>query len=125
MLTLQALTTDYLKLVSAKKHSAEWHDNATRVLTKEVLPQFGHLPPEELTPRQIAIFIAGIVEEGKPAKANHTLIALRNVYGWAFQTGRLDCANPARDIKRQPLKPRERVLTPAELRTLWLGADDG
>ena len=118
-MTLSTLTHQYLRIVSAKTHSAEWHDNATRVLTHEVLPRFGGLLPEELRPRQVAVLIAGIVEDGKPAKANHTLIALRNVYRWGFQSGRLDCANPCRDIARQPLKPRERVLKLDELRALW------
>lgn len=117
--TLATLTTDYLRLYAARRHSAEWQDNETRVLRKVVLPRFGHLAAEAVTPLDARLLIAGIVEEGKLAKVNHTAIAARAVYRWAFKTGRIVCANPFRDVEREPIPARDRVLTELELRLLW------
>jgi site-specific recombinase XerD len=116
--SLGELAESWLTIVSSRKHSPEWHDNACRSLRKSVLPVFGHLAPEQLSRRDIARFIARMVEEDEhPGKANHVLINLRSVFKWAINTGRLDCANPARDIQRQSLKPRERFLTLAGCRS--------
>jgi integrase len=59
---------------------------------------------------------------GYASKANHVLITIRGVLAWGLETGRLDLpGNPARDIRRQRTKPRERGLSPDELRLVWEG----
>jgi integrase len=120
--TFATLANDYLTKVSAPTHAKDWHVACVRHLTKVLIPVIGHLPADEVTRRQLALIISRIKEEGTPTKANHTLVAARNVFAWAINTGRLDCANPARDLQKPKGKSRDRVLSLEELNLVWQAA---
>jgi integrase len=87
-----------------------------------VLPILGERRCDRIPRKDIAQLVSGIAVAGYASKANHVLITIRGVLAWGLETGRLDLpGNPARDIRRQRTKSRERGLSPDELRLVWEG----
>jgi integrase len=75
------------------------------------------LPINKVDRRAIAAQLARMT--GSPVQANRTRSTLTSFLNWAMREGLID-SNPALATNKYPERPRERVLTNAELRTLWL-----
>jgi integrase len=89
--------------------------------------------PREKWRRRIAAEItdddvAELIEEigaTAPVSANRTQSILHTLFAWAKEPGRKHVpSNPVTDMRRRyQEKPRERVLSDAEIKTLWWGLD--
>jgi len=113
--TIRALMPAYL---ASKSHLRSLWDLES-VMNKFVLPRFGDRFADSITRGEITEFIAEIAER-TPPRARNVHAQLSAFYTWAMP--RLDRlpANPCRDAGRPPKsKPRDRVLTDAELAGLW------
>jgi integrase len=64
--------------------------------------------------------VSGVLQSlaPKPGTQRVTLNALRTVFKWGMQTGRLD-ANPCAGLSAQPCGKRDRVLSEPELAAVW------
>jgi integrase len=67
--------------------------------------------------------IAALLRTQKDVSANRLRSALAQVFRWGIDEGYCK-ANPVEHTRRRKEKPRERVLSVAELRAIWLATDD-
>lgn len=65
-----------------------------------------------------------VSEKSGPVQANRVLAALSGFFAWAVGKGHLDL-NPVMAVPKNAEKPRERVLSDDEIRTIWKGTDSG
>src|SRR5262249_29069293 len=80
------------------------------------------LPINKVDRRAIAAQLARM--NGSPVQANRTRSTLTSFLNWCLREGLID-NNPALATNKYPEQPRDRVLTSAELRTLWLALPEG
>lgn len=87
-----------------------------------VLPTWGNKPLSKITLEDCNDAIDARREAG-PHAANAMFTVLQAFFNWAVKRGAL-VASPVRTLEKPHKEtPRERVLTDAELRTIWNGAD--
>ena len=88
-----------------------------RLLRLHILPVLGNSKVRDIGRSDVARFHHGL--RATPVAANRALALLSGILGWAEKVGeRTDGSNPCRHIERYPEKPRERLLTAAELARL-------
>jgi integrase len=90
-----------------------------RIFKRHILPEFGDRAADGITRSEITRFIDKIGKR-TPVMARNILSQFSAFYSWALP--RLDRlpGNPCRDAGRPPKpKPRERVLSDAEVAALW------
>jgi hypothetical protein len=95
------------------------------ILDRDVLPKIGKRKLEEITPSQVLDLCEKIKERGAPATAVHSREIIQQVYRHAISRG-LKIENPADSVKASAIatfKPRERALTPSEIRTFFTVLD--
>lgn len=94
---------------------------AATLFNNDVLPKWGKLEITTIRRRDVMNLLDGMRSE--PAKANKAKARLNHFFGFAVEREIID-ASPVSFVKR-PHKPksRTRVLTPAELRAVWLACD--
>ena len=68
--------------------------------------------------RDIATVIAAVAKNSGLVTGNRVRTSLSSFYGWAMQRGLVE-TNPCIGTTRNKERPRERVLTPNELSTIW------
>lgn len=115
--TVAELIDEYLdKYARPNKRSAAADERALR---KDVEPAWGRRKAKSIGRRDIITLLDGIVGRGSPVMANRLLEILRKMFAFAVQRGILE-ATPCVLID-PPAKetPRDRVLTPAEIKTVW------
>jgi integrase len=85
-----------------------------------------HECAQSVTRRDIAGLLERVAKRSGPVAANRVRAALSTLWTWGLRTGLVEAdANPVSFTLRQPEKARERVLTDAELRSIWGATDDG
>ncbi|MFB0490075.1 integrase [Methylobacterium sp. OAE515] len=72
--------------------------------------------------RDVLNVIDAMVERGAPVQANRQFAAMRKLFGWAVERGILETSPMATLRPPSPEVARDRVLTDAELRAVWLAA---
>lgn len=95
------------------------------ILDRDVLPKLGKRKLEEITSSQVFELCEKIKERGAPATAVHAREIIQQVYRHAMARG-LKIENPAENVKASAIatfKPRERALTPGEIRTFFTVLD--
>jgi integrase len=117
--TVRALFTDYKKAKAGKRSIGE----IERIFDRYVLPEIGDRLADSINRADVTRLIDGVANGGSkptPVMARAVAAQLSAFYGWAMpRLHRLEI-NPCRDAgKPDRPKPRERVLSDAELRTLW------
>lgn len=74
--------------------------------------------------RAIALELGRLTTDSGPVQANRTRSSLVKFLSWCAGEGFID-ANPAMFTNKNPEQTRERVLTDAELRKIWLALGEG
>lgn len=119
------LAVRYLRDAEKRFRPSSWRKERWYV-ERCILPSWGVRPAAELR-RADVLRLHDEVREGRGGvTANRTLAVARRVLAWGVDREELD-ANPAAAVPRRYLfaeRPRERVLTAAEVRALWLALDD-
>ena len=99
-------------------------DEAERLLKASILPALQHHRAEAVTRRHVMEVVETVAARGSFVMADHVLGLIRAIYNWANSTGWLE-VNPTLGLKkRNASKPRERVLSDTEVRSLWQALDD-
>lgn len=117
--TIRAFAPAYL---AGKEHLRSFRE-IKRVMEYYILPRIGDRFADSVTRGEITEIVDEIAGTA-PTMARAVHAQLSAFYSWALP--RLDrlTSNPCRDAGRPAkAKPRDRVLTDAELRALWLVAD--
>ena len=119
--TVSQLVSEYIEKW-AKPRKRTWEEDA-RMLSKDVIPQFGKRKAKDIKRRDIVLLMDRIVERGSPITANRTLRVIKKMFSFAVKRGVLD-ASPCMEID-PPAKEnqRERVLTEEEIKMFWFGLD--
>ncbi|MFZ5557238.1 MAG: tyrosine-type recombinase/integrase [Pseudomonadota bacterium] len=111
-LTFGELFTDYLKRHSKPKKRTAAEDEAK--YGQYLARPLGGRKLSEISRREIAAIHSKITNDGHPTTANRVLALVSSVYGWARSAGLWD-DNPAKGIKRNAEKKRDRFLQADEL----------
>jgi len=117
----------------ARKRKRTWREDA-RKIERELLPAWSKRPPGEITRGDVRALVVGIAEgEGQrarpgapaPASANRTLALVSRIFAFGLDVEYPGIvANPAYRLARPGVeRPRERVLSEAEIRALWAATE--
>jgi integrase len=110
--TVAALAEVYLRSVNGLRTAPA----IERRLRKDILPVIGHIPLNELHRRDVTRVIDA---KAAPISARRVFEDIRAMVRWAVARGDLD-HNPIDGLRGPPTsKPRTRVLSDQEIRTLW------
>ena len=115
--TLGAICAEYLAREGSKLRSARWIQSA---LERLVLPTLGPRQIAEVRRSDVIRLLDAIEDSRGPVMANRTLAILGRVMNW--HAGRSDdYSSPIiRGMARRKEVARDRILTDAELRAVWL-----
>ena len=98
-------------------------DDVAAMFRREIMDKWGDREIQSITKRDVIEVLDGIVDRGSPVTANRLRAHLNTLFGWAKSRDMI-AANPLDGIKPPaPEKPRDRVLTDAELRLFWIACD--
>jgi integrase len=93
-----------------------------RKLDVDILPAIGDLPIASIRRADVKAFVKDKAA-ASPVAANRMLALVRAVFNFAIDEELIE-ANPAARIKPTPEAPRERALSPAEIKSFWHGLDN-
>jgi integrase len=117
-----AMTVTDLVEAYVAKHTVTLKSGAeiARRIRKNILPVIGNVPLAELHRRDATRVVDAVTGRGAPVEATFAFQDLRSILRWAVARGDLD-HDPIAGMPAPPGgKPRERVLSDDEIRTLWL-----
>jgi integrase len=77
-----------------------------------------HLPVARITLRDIAEVVSSVTKQSGAVTANRVRSSLSVLFSWLIQNGRVP-ANPVINAGKNPERPRDRVLSEAELKLVW------
>ncbi|WP_439649248.1 tyrosine-type recombinase/integrase [Legionella bononiensis] len=91
-------------------------------IDSDIVPLLGHMELEKIQTRDITNALDIVVKRGAPIQANRILSTIKQVLNYAVSRGYLQ-QNPASNIRTRDIggieKPRERVLSPEEIKIIW------
>jgi integrase len=92
-------------------------------IRRDLIPAWGDRPIVDITPLDVRALVRSIKERGF-YQAHNTLTTLRRMFGWAIDQQVYDLQmSPCDRLKPKVLigekQPRQRILSPAELRGFW------
>ena len=102
----------------AKPNRKRWIE-AKQTLEYDAIPAFGKTKVRDIRRRDIIKLLDNIVDRGAPTAANRNLSLLRQLFRFAVQRDMIQ-SSPCEAIDHPAKeKPRERVLSEEEIRTVW------
>jgi integrase len=116
MPTVAEFAVEYIER-HAKPHKRTWAEDQ-RLLNREVLPVIGALKLDAVHRRDIVALLDGLRDRGVPVLANRVLAVVRKMFAFAVERSVTE-QSPVTHIRQARETPRERVLTDAEIVTLW------
>jgi integrase len=100
-----------------------YYASTKAIFDKDVIPRWGERRVQDISRRDVLDLLDEVVERGAAVQANRVLAAIRKFFAWAASRD-IVAVSPAAGVKPPtPETSRDRVLTDAELRLVWLGAD--
>ncbi len=110
------LCADFLKRYSSAKRS-EGLDR--QMIERDVMPVIGKMPVARVRRGDLVCILDAIMDRGSPAMANRTQALLSTMFRWAVECGHID-HSPAEGVRKPAKdKPRNRVLSDAEIAAVW------
>lgn len=127
-LTVDKLADEFIEqciVGTPKKPGRKRQDEPKRILKRYVRPALGNELVKDLD-RQAIMRVLSRLAGRAPVMANRTLALLKQMFAFAVAHGYMQ-GNPIADVKRKNVggdeKPRDRVLSDAEISTLWSKLD--
>jgi integrase len=105
-----------------KGRNKDWKNDEQKI-ARHILPAWSSLPLDEITRRHVQELLDGIAAKGLTVGVNRVQALVSRIFTVALDRGLIDAHPAARIIKRFTETPRDRVLTDAEIRALWIGLD--
>lgn len=107
----------------AKRNKKTWAEDE-RILKREVYPSVGRLKAHAVKRRDLLDIIEAKAEAGYGAQSRQVLAVIRKLCNWAVDSDYLEIS-PALGLRpRAKATRRDRVLSPAEIRTIWNALPD-
>jgi len=120
-LTFGKLADEYIER-HAKVHKRSWKEDQ-RQLDADLLPKWKHRPASEIVRRDVRDVLDKKATSGAPIAANRIRALISKVYNFGIEAELVE-HNPVIGIKRVGRESkRERVLTPDEIRRVWIACD--
>ncbi len=119
--TVEKLGGDFLKLYATPRKRSAAEDE--RKLKKDVYPILGKQRAKDVARSDIQSLLDGIAARGAPVAANRTKALLSRLFKWALARGLVDTDPTAGIEALAKERPRDRVLSEAEVRDFWKGLD--
>jgi len=114
--TFKDLANEYIKRHASQKRSRKEDE---RIINKELIPKWGHLPIKEIRRRDVIRLIDAINDRGAPIMANRTLALIKTIFNFGISRDIIEF-NPAHLVKPPAKeKPRDRVLSESEIKKFW------
>jgi integrase len=121
--SLKGVVGDYLAF-KQKTVRPRTYAEIVRYLTGHFFKPLHNVPIDQITRRDVAARLTKITTESGSITASRARIALSGFYAWAMGQGLAE-SNPVIGTTRpQEAKPRDRVLSDAELAAIWNACDD-
>jgi len=93
------------------------------LFAREILPKWRKRRLAEVSRQDVLDLVDGVLDRGVPVTANKVFAQLRTFFNWAVGRG-LIAASPCVGIRKPAAETsRERALTDAEVRWLWMACD--
>lgn len=116
MPTVADFAVEYIER-HARPLKRSWAEDR-RLLNREVLPVIGGLKLDAVHRRDVVALLDGVRDRGALVLANRVLAVVRKLFNFAIERSVLE-NSPVTHIRQTREKPRERVLTDAEIVALW------
>ncbi len=123
-LTLRAVVEQYLTRRARQRLKPRSYEEVERHLRKHWAP-LGELPIQRIRRAEVAARLSAIAAENGPFAANRARAALSSLYTWAIGEGFADHSPVTGTNKATDEVSRDRVLSDAELATVWAAAGTG
>jgi len=122
--TIENIIDEFMRrYMQAKKRAPRYIEETRRNFDKHVLPSWCGRLLGSITRRDVIELLDAIADEGKPIAANRVRAGLGKLFNWSIQRGIIE-ASPVAMVERPGAETeRERALTDAEIRTVWLAAE--
>src|SRR6516162_10502397 len=115
-MSVNDLAARYVEIHVASLRSA---DEIKRRIYRNIVPVIGNVKLSEFHRRDATRVVVAVTKRNAPGEAMKCFEDLRAMLRWVVSRGALD-HNPIEGMRRPPgSKPRERVLSNDEIRTLW------
>lgn len=124
--TVRAVAEKHLQAATGSRFGKQRAEKIRRAFENDLYPTVGDRPISEVSRRDVAEILEGVVARGSPVMANRLKTMISGVFEYAYDRELVD-DNPARAVRPPASESgRERVLSPAEIRALWtaLEAED-
>jgi hypothetical protein len=119
--TVKLLCEEYISR-HAKPFKRSWETDE-RILNREIIPAWGNRKAADIVKRDVVLLLEKIVDRGSPIMANNTFAVIRKMFNFAVERDILP-HTPCYGVKPPaPKVARERVLTEAEIKTVWNSLD--
>lgn len=119
--TFGELTSEYLER-HARLKKRSWREDA-RVIKTDLLPAWKNRKAKEISRRDIAELLDGIVERGAPIMANRTKALLSKIFNFGMSRDIVEY-NPCHGVPMpSKARQRDRVLDGDEIRAFWQALD--
>lgn len=117
--TVRNLVDEYIERW-AKPNKKTW-ENDKRALEFDVIPKWEHRIAAEITRRDVALLLDGIMDRGAPRQANVVFSMIRRMFNFAIERGILE-NTPCYKVRR-PAEDnvKNRHLSDVEIRGFWFG----
>jgi hypothetical protein len=109
--------------MEGKKRAPTYIVNTRRLFELYVIPFWGERDIRTIRRSDVGVLIERLVDAGKPVQANRLLSAVRKLLNWSLNRGLLDVSPVAKMEAPSGENQRSRVLTPDELRLIWIASD--
>ena len=120
--TVQEMVEKYLKEVEVKRRSAH---EMRRTFETDILPHWARKKATSIRKSDVRDVLQVITDRGAPKQANRTFALIRRFFNWGVKEDYVEIS-PCMGLEMPHEEtPRKRWLSNDEIKTLWLGLDDG
>jgi len=96
----------------------------TLLLNKDIRPAIGAMKVEDVAKRDVILLADAMVARGAKTRCNRAISLVRSIYRWGIAED-LVAVDPTLGIKPRTIeRPRERVLSDAEIQIVWKELDE-
>ena len=121
--TVEVVVKRFVELHCRRVNRPRTVEGTQQLLDLHVLPRWRRRLIKDITRRNVLDLLDGLVESGRPLAANRVLAAIRKLFNWAMARD-IIASSPCAGVKPPSAENvRDRVLSDAELRGIWLAAD--
>jgi integrase len=119
---LDRIAASYVDRHVRRSVGKTWGKEIERLLRVEILPKLGDKHIAAIKKQHILRLLEDIVDRGAPVAANRTFAVLRQLFNWAIDRDLIE-ASPMPKGAPSAETRRDRVLSDAEIQTVWRAFD--